>query len=224
MHSKDKTLIATLGFSDPDKGELHDRACFFCTTESFAAAIPINSAGEGEFSIREHTAQLEHPIKGGYGIVGFADVLVNFDLTSVWLCPECKSYRDTYDDWRCLNRYGEYSPRRKKFKVLIEVKTRVEPVGNWVRQINLYRAKMPVDLAILACVQVIPDMHQAYLRQANIIPITFKGMRKDAKLNRKLPTCECRQLREAKRLADLARRIGSSINVDNTLSEDDVPF
>lgn len=209
MHSKDKTLIATLGFSDPDKGELHDRACFFCTTESFAAAIPINSAGEGlgaEFSIREHTAQLEHPIKEGYGIVGFADVLVNFDLTSVRLCPECNSYRGTYG--------------RKKFKVLIEVKTRVEPVGNWVRQINLYRAKMPVDLAILACVQVIPDMHQAYLRQANIIPITFKGMRKDTKLNRKLPTCEC----EAKRLADLARRIGSSINVDNTLSEDDVPF
>jgi hypothetical protein len=218
MHGKDRTLIASLGFSDPDKGELHDRACFFCTTESFAAAIPINSAGEGEFSIREHTAQLEHPIKEGYGIVGFADVLVNFDLTSVWLCPECNSYRDTYE--------------QKKFKVLIEVKTRVEPVGNWVRQINLYRAKMPVDLAILACVQVIPDMHQAYLRQANIIPITFKGMRKDAKLNRKLPTCECR-LREAKRLADLARRIGSPtpppkkvprINVDNTLSEDDVPF
>ncbi len=188
MHSKDKTLIATLGFSDPDKGELHDRACFFCTTESFAAAIPINSAGEGEFSIREHTAQLEHPIKEGYGIVGFADVLVNFDLKSVWLCPECNSYRDTY--------------KRKKFKVLIEVKTRVEPVGNWVRQINLYRAKMPVDLAILACVQVIPDMHQAYLRQANIIPITFKGMRKDAKLNKKLPTCKCR-LREANRCGEL---------------------
>ena len=210
MHGKDRTLIASLGFSDPDKGELHDRACLFCTTESFAAAIPIDSAGEGEFFIREHTAQLEHPIKGGYGIVGFADVLVTFDLTSVLPCPECKSYRDI----------GE----RKKFKVLIEVKTRVEPVGNWVRQINLYRAKMPVDLAILACVQVIPDTHQAYLRQADIIPITFKGMRKDAKLNRKLPTCECQQLREAKRLADLARRIGSSINVDNTLSEDDVPF
>lgn len=208
MHGKDRTLIASLGFSDPDKGELHDRACFFCTTESFAAAIPIDSAGEGEFSIREHTAQLEHPIKEGYGIVGFADVLVNFDLESVWLCPECKSYRDT--------------DGRKKFKVLIEVKTRVEPVGNWVRQINLYRAKMPVDLAILACVQVIPDMHQAYLRQANIIPITFKGMRKDAKLNRKLPTCECLQLREAKRLADLARRTGSSINVEP--SDDDVPF
>ena len=223
MHSKDKTLIATLGFSDPDKGELHDRACFFCTTESFAAAIPINSAGEGEFSIREHTAQLEHPIKGGYGIVGFADVLVNFDLTSVWLCPECNSYRDTLVV-KSGDKRKSLVYERKKFKVLIEVKTRVEPVGNWVRQINLYRARMPVDLAILACVQVIPDMHQAYLRQANIIPITFKGMRKDAKLNRKLPTCECRQLREAKRLADLARRIGSSINVDNTLSEDDVPF
>jgi hypothetical protein len=212
MHGKDRTLIASLGFSDPDKGELHDRACFFCTTESFAAAIPINSAVKGlgaEFSIRERTAQLEHPIKEGYGIVGFADVLVTFDLVSVWPCPECKAYRDTGG--------------RKKFKVLIEVKTRIEPVGNWVRQINLYRAKMPVDLAILACVQVIPDMHQAYLRQADIIPITFKGMCKDAKLNRKLPTCECR-LREAKRLADLARRIGSSINVDNTLSGDDVPF
>lgn len=194
MHGKDRTLIASLGFSDPDKGELHDRACFFCTTESFAAAIPINFAG-GEFSIRGHTAQLEHPIKEGYGIVGFADVLVNFDLTSVYPCPKCKAYRDT--------------GVRKKFKVLIEVKTRVEPVGNWVRQINLYRAKMSVDLAILACVQVIPDMHQAYLRRANIIPITFKGMYKDAKLNRKLPTCECRR---------------SSINVDNTLSEDDVPF
>ncbi len=212
MHSKDRTLIASLGFSDPDKGELHDRACFFCTTESFAAAIPINSAVKGlgaEFYIGERTAQLEHPIKEGYGIVGFADVLVTFDLVSVRPCPKCKAYRDT-GSW-------------KKFKVLIEVKTRVEPVGNWVRQINLYRAKMSVDLAILACVQVIPDMHQEYLRQANIIPITFKGMRKDAKLNRKLPTCECR-LRKAKRLADLARRIGSSINVDNTLSEDDVPF
>jgi len=207
MHGKDRTLIASLGFSDPDKGELHDRACFFCTTESFAAAIPINSADvfdaddimlATEFSIRGYTAQLEHPIKEGYGIVGFADALVTFDLISVWLCPECKAYRDT----------GE----RKKFKVLIEVKTRIEPVGNWVRQINLYKAKMPVDLAILACVQVIPDMHKAYLRQANIIPITFKGMCKDAKLNRKLPTCECRSLY----ITDVH---------GNTLSEDDdVPF
>ena len=200
MHSKDKTLIASLGFSDPDKGELHDRACFFCTTESFAAAILINSAVTGlgaEFSIREHTAQLEHPIKEGYGIVGFADVLVTFDLTSVWPCPECKAYRAENG--------------RKKFKALIEVKTRVEPVGNWVRQINLYRAKMSVDLAILACVQAIPDTHQAYLRQADIIPITFKGMSKDAKLNRKLPTCTCRSL--------------PIFNADgDLLSDDDVPF
>mgnify|MGYP000685716488 FL=1 len=195
MHSKDRTLIASLGFSDPDKGELHDRACFFCTTESFAAAIPIKGLG-AEFSIRERTAQLEHPIKEGYGIVGFADVLVTFDLVSVRPCPKCKAYRDT--------------GRRKKFKVLIEVKTRVEPVGNWVRQINLYRAKMSVDLAILACVQVIPDMHQAYLRQADIIPITFKGMCKDAKLN-ELPICKCRSLP----ITDVH---------GNLLSDDDVPF
>ena len=195
MHSKDRTLIASLGFSDPDKGELHDRACFFCTTESFAAAIPIKGLG-AEFSIRERTAQLEHPIKEGYGIVGFADVLVTFDLVSVRPCPKCKAYRDT--------------GRRKKFKVLIEVKTRVEPVGNWVRQINLYRAKMSVDLAILACVQVIPDMHQAYLRQADIIPITFKGMCKDAKLN-ELPICKCRSY------YDLCKQRGIE-------PSDDVPF
>lgn len=173
MHSKDRTLIASLGFSDPDKGELHDRACFFCTTESFAAAIPIDP----EWSIRGHTAQLEHPIKEGYGIIGFADVLLTFDLLSVATCAICKAYKSTGG---C-----------KKSKVLVEVKTRVESVGNWARQINLYRAKMSIDLAILACVQDIPDAHQAYLRQANIIPMNFKGMSKTTKLNRKLPTCKC---------------------------------
>ncbi len=203
MHSKDKTLIASLGFSDPDKGELHDRACFFCTTEAFAAVMYEELSAvvceelSAEFFIRGYTAQLEHPIKEGYGIVGFADVFVTFDLISVHPCARCKAYRST--------------GRSKKFKVLIEVKTRVEAVGNWVRQINLYRAKMVVDLAILACVQVIPDIHQAYLRQANIIPLTFKGMCKDAKLNRKLPTCKCYDLPIIAANGDL-------------LSDMDVPF
>jgi len=70
---------------------------------------------------------------------------------------------------------------------------------------------MSIDLAILACVQDIPDAHQAYLRQANIIPMNFKGMCKDAKLNRKLPICKCRSLP----ITDVH---------GNLLSDDDVPY
>jgi len=112
-HSHDRTLLASLGFSDPDKREqLHDLACEYLTeTERAIRLVRIANPPEtGPISVR---TILESEISKGEGqyrtTIGFLDLRI---------------------DW-----IGE----TRKGVVLVEVKILSVSIGDILRQIALYR-------------------------------------------------------------------------------------
>ena len=167
MHSHDRTLLARLGFADPDKQEpLHDRACAYLAEDAQSRRIvgifddgraPHDSARErrngppcvvaaaegialSEASIYSDVRvdldpHLEVPLTKGEGqyatTIGYLDLLLGYAITardSGWFCDG--GVRQRSDGARRLVRGGE---------IIIEVKIRRPPIGDVLRQMNLYR-------------------------------------------------------------------------------------
>lgn len=111
-HSHDRTLLASLGFSDPDKREpLHDLACEYLSEEPQRTRL-VRLAGAPEGAVTQPV--LEATIAKGEGqyrtTIGFLDLRIN------------------------------WSSETEKGSVLVEVKIRQVGVGDILRQINLYRS------------------------------------------------------------------------------------
>jgi hypothetical protein len=125
-HSHDRTLLAALGFADPDKREpLHDLACEYLAEESQRERL-MRLAGVSEKATSRSV--LEAAIAKGEGqyrtTIGFLDLRID------WIDETVSSYS-----------------ARAKGSVLTEVKIRPVGVGDILRQINLYRSHITENLS-----------------------------------------------------------------------------
>lgn len=114
MHSHDRTLLSSLGFSDPDKKDrTHDLACQYLAQPGVACGM-LRSLFELEGTLKR--SEPERLISKGSGqyrtTIGFADLMLMFDVPS-----------DQSGWWF----------------VLVEVKIHRVPVGDIIRQMTLYR-------------------------------------------------------------------------------------
>jgi hypothetical protein len=123
MRSYDRTLLASLGFSDPDKRDpVHDWACQYVAQYDVATKLARNlvartlDACEG-FGMFEKPAFEVAICKGEdqyKTIIGFIDVVLWFSAPG----PEINF---------------------KSVPLSVEVKTNPVPIGDILRQVNLYR-------------------------------------------------------------------------------------
>lgn len=131
MKSSDRTLLANLGFSDPDKGTSeHDLACQYISDPRVCPLVIgqlTGNLGEG-WQLSECKQSIEVPIVKGEGqyrtTIGFADALVR----ASWTC----------------------GPTREKrtHSFLFEVKIHPCQIGDVIRQIKLYREFLKPDFSI----------------------------------------------------------------------------
>lgn len=137
-HSFDSTLLQRMGFRDPDrKTPEHDRACIEIATapEAILRALGL------EFD--DARALLEQPLQKGEGkyasTVGFIDALVfGIKKTTQTSCEKDYVHRYQAKRERC-ERCVDFQVTYNRHTVLVEVKTRIENVGDLLRQMNLYR-------------------------------------------------------------------------------------
>lgn len=169
MHAHDRTMLARLGFADPDRREpLHDQACRYLTTTPAISRIidvlELEHANrlESTFDMERRSVSdkrvvetlptLEREISKGRGqyrtTIGFIDVHLHFELAC----------RHTHVEMRqtCRDRWEEHwipcedFTVRQNSEAAIEVKATSTPVGEVIRQINLYRSYSTISTWILA--------------------------------------------------------------------------
>ena len=171
MHAHDRTLLASLGFSDADKKDArHDMACQYLSDPERALAIcrlcfpscknsfshtwvystEISSNGTEEWSVSSVSRiETESPICKGEGkyktTVGFLDVLYrNVSM----ICRRIGEYKET--------RSGGWSPFDREdvevAKTFVEVKIAPVSTGEILRQVNLYRQYVDVRCVCVATV------------------------------------------------------------------------
>ncbi len=136
MHSHDRTLIARLGFEDPDKKDpRHDLACQFLATEQNGSKLAPY------FHARTYgtPSRVEVPISKGEGkyrvVAGFADVVVFMEVPH-------------YCSHRCKCRPKEVGPVwdiGPGFAAMIEVKIAKLSINEILRQILFYQASWTSD-------------------------------------------------------------------------------
>jgi hypothetical protein len=197
MHSHDRTLAASLGFQDPDKGDpRHDLACQYLATPDVArkvvgafvlptltrrAARHFRDDFRGkswyEFD-RLGIPQYELPVVKGAGdyrsVIGFVDLAIPLSLNSravgqVAQGREWDGNRQVLTRWEDID---EVFPHEAA--VFVEVKVGPVPVGTILRQINLYRTFGPLGLPecdsswVLATVSPYDSSDLAVLKSAGI--------------------------------------------------------
>lgn len=133
MHSHDRTLLASLGFSDPDKkSPLHDLACQFLTLSSSAKRI-ISMFGCREPDIAQGypSIEVERAITKGEGqyktTIGFLDVVVRGMMPHVCKSKSCCDPTPK-DEWQ----------NATLGSIIVEVKVNKISISDVIRQINLY--------------------------------------------------------------------------------------
>lgn len=137
-HSHDRTLLASLGFADPDKREpLHDLACeYLAEPAQSERMVQLVRPGSG-LSIKSRTEVLISKGEGPYRTtVGFLDVRIDwwsdvptsgeesFDVYD----SEQRAWRTEIEKWNVWHRGS----------VFVEVKIKPVGVGDMLRQIALY--------------------------------------------------------------------------------------
>ncbi|HEV7299023.1 MAG TPA: hypothetical protein VGN72_06615 [Tepidisphaeraceae bacterium] len=118
MRATDRTLIANLGFADPDKADgLHDRICQYLMTPDVATQVAAMIPAHAPVTVRSVARATEVPLTKGQGsykqTIGFLDVLYKIFF---------QSSSGSFDQ-----------------ELIIEVKSRATSVGAMLRQVNLYR-------------------------------------------------------------------------------------
>lgn len=156
MHAHDRTMLASLGFADPDKRDSrHDLACQYIAQPESRQKLADMMVSElirrenGTFDrgywkgekayelISIDQGSYEVPISKGSGqyrtTIGFIDLILP--------CTYRLSYhghlREGYD--RCVTWKEHSSSREFKFDIVIETKVNPICIGDVLRQIGLYR-------------------------------------------------------------------------------------
>jgi hypothetical protein len=192
MHAHERTLLARLGFADPDRRDpLHDIACRYLAkqpvydrlTEMLATEFPrqdecrADSGFESRFVvdtvIRGFRAKPEVEISKGSGqyrtTVGFVDVLLTavLDIHQTNFPKRRISENGNQEPWPPCEGFTRVCSAR----VAIEVKTSPLPVGDIVRQINLYRSYSDFDTWILATTFPLTQSQSDFLAYSRILHI-----------------------------------------------------
>ncbi len=141
MHSHDRTLIAKLGFADPDKKDpRHDLACQFLALPENAAKLAALFRGRPAVYHPDliakygdpYVPRVEVPIFKGEGqyrvTVGFIDVRICIHLPHFCSDERCCKPKPV-DEWQSYNRTA----------LMIEVKIARMSVNEILRQILFYR-------------------------------------------------------------------------------------
>lgn len=163
MHSHDRTLLASLGFADPDKKDRqHDGACrYMALPESFDKMINtfmiarLDKADIREMHLTEH--HIDHHIVKGEGkyaaTVGFADVYLTGTgvQDSTWTPMGGVQLCDSACRVGCEGGKLHLSTCPAKMNALVEVKIGRVSAGDLIRQLGLYRAYLPAQLTVVAC-------------------------------------------------------------------------
>lgn len=163
MRSQDRTLLASLGFSDPDKGnELHDFACQYLATHeiaeklarrlgpcvvsppeqiivgrgAYAPSVVVTSTPTSDVRLTIVTA-IEVPISKGSGqyksTIGFIDATVCVDLTQNFDCVPLEQDKRYAGQRYAATQNGWLLP------IAVEVKIGLTPIASIIRQVGLYR-------------------------------------------------------------------------------------
>lgn len=178
MSSRDRTLLAALGFQDADKGPEHDLACQYLAQKDIALQVMLRKPRPGTNHYIE--TALEHPISKGKDqyktTIGFVDVL--YDFASSDPCPtNCyrghtvNAYGTPFKDTEVSERCGE-DHTFMHMQVGVEVKTTSTPDGDVLRQVKLYQEYLPVGF-ILAVTFPVTKQFQDTLESSGISVISL---------------------------------------------------
>lgn len=185
MHSHDRTLIARLGFDDLDKKDpRHDLACqYLALPENVARIIEATNPSIEEFQGCDPRLigvtfslcdpdrdiipiRLEFPISKGDGqyktTIGFADIVI------CYIERRRRKVEYEYDgvSWVESDKVTESCGIRK---AMIEVKISIGPIGDVLRQVNLYKNYLDsLGRVILATAYDISESDAATLRREGV--------------------------------------------------------
>jgi len=166
MHAHDRTMLAKLGFADPDRREpLHDLACGYLTLpETVSRLVQLLGLNQPPIEVRDcvdgmqrtatmskavvsHKVNLEWEVAKGHDqyrtTIGFADLVLSFYVEEAY--SNVRVYRPDHDH-RCGQFRRPEWQRSKDFTCGesltygIEVKILPVSVGDLIRQIKLYRS------------------------------------------------------------------------------------
>lgn len=139
-HAHANTLLARLGFLDPDRGiPEHDRACISLVENPY---LVLEHRARPSLEIKNVRVALESPVQKGQGqyatTIGFADAVVNWEEQSEEISCETTA---PHDLGPCCRARWPWKTR----SMLVEVKTSIESIGDLLRQMNLYREYQRTD-------------------------------------------------------------------------------
>lgn len=146
MHSHDRTLLASLGFADPDKGNPeHDTICRYLTRPETVGKIsdwlfgyvgaPLDVGAKSVVRVVQPVpkAMSEYHLAKGSGeyksTVGFIDILYEF--------------RDWGYDYKCGDDTSFYD--ETPFRVFAEIKVARSNTGDILRQMQLYKSYLKLE-------------------------------------------------------------------------------
>lgn len=136
-HSHDKTYIASLGFSDPDKNlSEHDLACrYLCEKENVLSLVKNFGTPRRWWEPNPYVAALQEcPINQESGsfkrTIGFADVILDCYI------PTGRKKEETY------GKTVETVFEANHLNALIEVKIKPQSINTAIRQLKFYKTYM----------------------------------------------------------------------------------
>lgn len=166
MYSHERTMLAKLGFADPDRREpLHDLACrYLATPDAVRRLIQCLAIERGPephsenssdyervscsvWKVASHQCQRECEIAKGLGqyrtTIGFADLVVQLQVEQRH-CDVRRRTRNVYDErghrtwtpWQAIN------DEVWKFQETVGIEAKVTPgaISDVIRQVKLYRS------------------------------------------------------------------------------------
>lgn len=176
MHSHERTMLAKLGFADPDRREpLHDVACHYLATPGAVRRLirclaiehgpepyADNSGYEERASqilrkVTSHRVNRECEIAKGLGqyrtTVGFADLALQLYVEEQH--REVRMRRRNVRDGRGNLTWSEWEPLADRFdqshvEIGVEVKVTPVAISDIIRQVKLYRSYSGIRTWIVA--------------------------------------------------------------------------
>jgi len=195
MQTHERTMLARLGFADPDRREpLHDQACQYLTSRQMTTRLArLLGVEHGPLPWRRDRgdrlriamlaqrivrarANIEVEISKGQDryrtTIGFADVVLEFDLQveQTHAQERCRQWHGlqrqcSWSAWQSIK--DEAFPHRLAYG--IEVKIKPVPLGDLVRQIKLYRSYSGVKRWIAVTAYPLTSSETASLHNEGIL-------------------------------------------------------
>ena len=161
MHAHDRTMLARLGFADPDKSDSrHDRACQYLSMPSTIHRIVhlldlekdpaayqwkdsrSEETGTEHRSLARFRVTCEYPIVKGSDqyrtSIGFADLVYGFDILTERIGRTERDFEPHTKTWGPSRELPD-SCHHERVDVGVEVKISPVAIGDVIRQIKLYQ-------------------------------------------------------------------------------------